>query len=48
MKMPVKYGGLCVSLPTDVALPVYLASTAASKNIVEFLLSANSSLHGDA
>ena len=43
----VKYDGLGIRLPTDVALPAYLTSTVISKDLVHIMLSTNSYLHED-
>ena len=46
--MPVKYGGLDLRLPTDVAIPAFLASTAISNGLGHLMLSTNSYLLWDA
>ena len=46
--MPVKDGGHGLRLPTDVALPAYLASTAVLSYLVDLMLSTNSHLDRDA
>ena len=46
--MPLKYGGLGLCLPTNVALSAYLASTAISKVFVNLMFSTDSYLQMDA
>ena len=44
----VKYGGLGLCLPTDVALPACHASTAISMDLIDLMFFTNSYLHEDA